>query len=69
MEVDGGLEVFAVAVAAGGDAEGLDAGVEAFGAGGADAAGEVGQQAGLGEVGGLRGNYTPLSGGRREVLR
>ena len=33
MEVDGGLEVFAVAVAAGGDADGLDAGVEAFGAG------------------------------------
>src|SRR6266542_1882779 len=47
VEVDGGFEVFAVAVAAGGDADGLDAGVEAFRAGVGDPVGEVGQQAGL----------------------
>ena len=47
MEIDGGLEVLAVAVTASGDADGLDAGVEAFRAGVGDAVGEVGQQAGL----------------------
>ena len=44
MEVDRGLEVLAVAVAAGGDPDGLDAGVQAFGAGVSDRVGEVGQQ-------------------------
>jgi hypothetical protein len=47
--------VFAVAVAAGGDADGLDAGVEAFGAGVGDAVGEVGQQPRLVTFEGLRG--------------
>ena len=44
MEVDCGLEVFTVAVATGGDADGLDAGVEAFSASVGDRMREVGQQ-------------------------
>ena len=47
MEVDCGLEVVSIAVAAGGDPDRLDAGVEAFGAGVGDPVGEVGQQPGL----------------------
>ena len=44
MEVDRGLEVLAVAVAAGRYPDRLDAGVEAFRAGVGDGVGEVGQQ-------------------------
>src|SRR6266536_2830191 len=54
VEVDGGFEVVPVAVAAGGDPDGLDAGVEAFRAGVGDPVGEVGQQAGLVALEGLR---------------
>src|SRR6266487_502393 len=53
VEVDGGFEVVPVAVAAGGDPDGLDAGVEAFRAGVGDPVGEVGQQAGLVALEGL----------------
>jgi hypothetical protein len=45
VEVDGGLEVVAVAVAAGGDADGLDARVETFGGGASEAVGEEGHDA------------------------
>ncbi len=44
VEVDRGFEVLAVAVAAGGDSDGLDAGVQTFGAGVGDRVREVGQQ-------------------------
>src|SRR5664279_3498276 len=54
VEVDRGLEVLSVAVAACGDADGLDAVVEAFGAGVGDPVGEVGQQPGFVAFEGLR---------------
>src|SRR5664280_2658161 len=47
VEVDRGLEMLAVAVAAGRYPDGLDAGVQAFGAGVGDRVGEVGQQSRL----------------------
>lgn len=47
VEVDRGLEMLAAAVAAGRDPDGLDAGVQAFGAGVGDRVGEVGQQSRL----------------------
>src|SRR5665648_259825 len=47
VEVDRGLEMLAVAVAAGQYPDGLDAGVQAFGAGVGDRVGEVGQQSRL----------------------
>src|SRR5664279_2940292 len=47
VEVDRGLEMLAVAVAAGRYPDGLDAGVQAFGAGVGDGVGEVGQQSRL----------------------
>src|SRR5680860_964232 len=66
VEVDRGLEVFPVAVAAGGDADRLDAGVQAFGAGVGDRVGEVGQQArlvALERLGGVDDRLEPGVGG------
>src|SRR5665648_278206 len=63
VEVDRGLEVLAVAVAAGRYPDGLDAGVQAFGAGGGDRVGEVGQQSTLDQAGQVEVGLW-LTGGR-----
>src|SRR5680860_775126 len=66
VEVDRGLEMLAVAVAAGRYPDGLDAGVQAFGAGVGDRVGEVGQQSRLVTLqclGGVDDRFQPGVGG------